>query len=205
MTECDQVDGLFLHIEFARENLSCPDCHSLRVGSPSLTSRDVRFSALNGLKKFGRHFALIFEPLLQPLMNLLGLTYEESGDCVFDFTDSAHARQQSEVVSVRQIRNRLLNEPSDSGIMGTMQTLTIEEIHADPYRIDRSIDAGEPIEVFRNGKRVARLLPDAPEKTEVPIQWPDIRLRVKAIFGDRVVSNAEAEDMRAYENGELSE
>ena len=89
-------------------------------------------------------------------------------------------------------------------IIQTMQTVTLEELHADPYRIDRSIEAGEPIAVIRNGKRVARFLPDAPDESKAAIQWPDVRARVKAIFGDRIITSAEAEDMRAYENGELA-
>ena len=84
-----------------------------------------------------------------------------------------------------------------------MQTVTLDEIHADPYRIDRSIDAGEPIEIFRDGERIAKIVPDAPKKTHPPLEWPDFRARVKAIFGDRVIGEAEAEEMRAYENGEI--
>lgn len=86
-----------------------------------------------------------------------------------------------------------------------MQTVTLDEIHADPYRIDRSIDAGEPIEIFRGNERVGRFVPEALKKPGTPLQWPDILARTKAIFGDRVISAAEAEEMRAYENGELAE
>ena len=86
-----------------------------------------------------------------------------------------------------------------------MQTVTLDEIHADPYRIDRSIDAGEPIEIFRGSQRVGGFVPEALKKLAPPLQWPDILARTKAIFGDLVISEAEAEEMRAYENGELAE
>ncbi len=86
-----------------------------------------------------------------------------------------------------------------------MQTATLDELHADPYRLDRSIDAGEPIEIFRGGQRVGRFVPEAPKREDAPLKWPDILARTKAIFGDRVISAAEAEEMRAYENGELAE
>ena len=101
--------------------------------------------------------------------------------------------------------NSLLNEPTISDSIPTMQTATLDELHADPYRLDRSIDAGEPIEVFRDGHRVGRFVPEAPRNAEVPLQWPDFRARAKAIFGDRVMTQQEFDELRAYEDGEASE
>jgi hypothetical protein len=49
--------------------------------------------------------------------------------------------------------NQTAIEPSPvSDTIHAMQTVTLDELHADPYRIDRSIDAGEPIEIFRDGE-----------------------------------------------------
>ncbi len=84
-----------------------------------------------------------------------------------------------------------------------MQTATLDELHADPYRLDRSIDAGEPIEVFRDGHRVGRFVPEAPRKAEMPLKWPDFRARLKARWGDRVLTQQEIDEMRDFEDGEL--
>ena len=86
-----------------------------------------------------------------------------------------------------------------------MQTATLDEIHADPYRLDRSIDAGEPIEVFRDGQRVGRFVPEVPKKADAPLQWPDFRARLKARWGDWVLTQQEIDEMRDYEDGEIAE
>ena len=86
-----------------------------------------------------------------------------------------------------------------------MQTATLDEIHADPYRLDRSIDAGEPIEVFRDGQHVGRFVPDAPKKPDAPLKWPDFRARLKARWGERVLTQAELDDMRDFADGEIPE
>lgn len=44
---------------------------------------------------------------------------------------------------------RLLNEPPTSDIIPTMQTATLDELHADPYRLDGSIDE---MRDFENGR-----------------------------------------------------
>jgi antitoxin (DNA-binding transcriptional repressor) of toxin-antitoxin stability system len=96
-----------------------------------------------------------------------------------------------------------LNLVENSGTISTMQTATLDEIQADPRRLVRAIEVGEPIEVFRDGKHVARFVPDAPKRTDVPLKWPDFRARLKARWGERVLTQAELDEMRDFADGEL--
>ena len=40
-----------------------------------------------------------------------------------------------------------------------MKTLALEDIYADPHKLDSFLDSGEPVEVVRDGLAVAELVP----------------------------------------------
>ncbi len=63
---------------------------------------------------------------------------------------------------------------------------------------------GEEILITKHAKTVARLCPpvDSARAKEEPLRHPDYEARRKAIWGDRVFSQAEVEEMRAFETGE---
>ena len=55
----------------------------------------VRLAALDRCLELRRHFHLVFEPLLQPFPQLLGIFHREQRDCGFNFCDRAHGRHSN--------------------------------------------------------------------------------------------------------------
>jgi hypothetical protein len=71
------------------------------VAAPGIGSRahgarapgaKVGLPSLDGSLEVRRHFHLVFEPLLQPFSQLLGIFHREQRDCGFNFCDRAHGR-----------------------------------------------------------------------------------------------------------------
>jgi len=62
----------------------------------------------------------------------------------------------------------------------TVKTLAIEDIYADPHKLDSYLESGEPVEISRGGRTVAEL---APRKTAVEnggtLKRPPIDLRAR--------------------------
>ena len=80
----------------------------------------------------------------------------------------------------------------------TMKTATVRDLRNHFPRVAAWIAEGEPVEITRNGKLFARLVPAAPEKA-VPFKMPDIMARLKKTWGNRVFSAEEVAAMRAAE------
>jgi antitoxin (DNA-binding transcriptional repressor) of toxin-antitoxin stability system len=81
-----------------------------------------------------------------------------------------------------------------------MKTATLRDLRYDFKKIENWLKAGEDIEITRHSKPIARLSP--PKKTKKKLVHPDYEARAKRIFGDRVFTEAEVEEMRAFETGE---
>ena len=82
-----------------------------------------------------------------------------------------------------------------------MKTATIRDLRYDFAKLEGWLRSGEEIQITKHNKPVATLLrAKSVEKTRPP--QPDYRARAKRIFGDRVFTAAEVEEMRAFETDE---
>jgi antitoxin (DNA-binding transcriptional repressor) of toxin-antitoxin stability system len=81
-----------------------------------------------------------------------------------------------------------------------MKTATIRDLRYEFPKIEAWLAGGEEIEITKHGRPVARVSP--PAKKSVRLVHPDYKARLKRIWGDRVFTAAEVEEMRAFETGE---
>ena len=67
-----------------------------------------------------------------------------------------------------------------------MKTLALEDIYADPHKLDSFLDSGESVEVVRDGLAVAELVPrKAAAESSGTSKWPpfDFRARFLKMWG----------------------
>jgi antitoxin (DNA-binding transcriptional repressor) of toxin-antitoxin stability system len=69
-----------------------------------------------------------------------------------------------------------------------MKTATVRDLRNSFARVSRWLEAGETVEVTKRGRLFARIMPAAPAKTKGAPK-PDILARLRADFGDLVVSD----------------
>lgn len=83
-----------------------------------------------------------------------------------------------------------------------MKTATIRDLRYDFAKLEGWLRSGEEIQITKHNKPVATLVKakPAPKKARPPL--PDFKARRKRIWGDRVFSAQEVEEMRAFETGE---
>ena len=82
-----------------------------------------------------------------------------------------------------------------------MKTATIRDLRYDFAKLEGWLRSGEEIQITKHNKPVATLLKAKPAKKPRP-PLPDFEARRKRIWGDRVFSAKEVEEMRAFETGE---
>ena len=82
-----------------------------------------------------------------------------------------------------------------------MKTATIRDLRYDFAKLEGWLRSGEEIQITKHNKPVATLLKAKPVTKARPPQ-PDYAARLKRIWGDRVFSAKEVEEMRAFETGE---
>lgn len=82
-----------------------------------------------------------------------------------------------------------------------MKTATIRDLRYDFAKLEGWLRSGEEIQITKHNKPVATLLRAKPVTKARPPQ-PDYKARLKRIWGDRVFSAKEVEEMRAFETGE---
>jgi len=83
-----------------------------------------------------------------------------------------------------------------------MKTATVRDLRYDFPKVEAWLAGGEEILITKHSKPVARITgAKAAPKKKLPPQ-PDYRARVKRIWGDRVFTQAEVDEMRAFETGE---
>jgi antitoxin (DNA-binding transcriptional repressor) of toxin-antitoxin stability system len=90
--------------------------------------------------------------------------------------------------------------------MYSVKTATIEELRANPECLERWISAGEEVHIVKDGVPFANVLPLHHEKEkarvlERPFELPDFQARIKRIWGDRVFTEEEEQEMRDAEDG----
>lgn len=82
-----------------------------------------------------------------------------------------------------------------------MKTATIRDLRYDFGKIESWLASGEEILITKHRKPVAQISKPRPANNQKP-PLPDYEARRKRIWGDRVFSPAEVEEMRAFETGE---
>lgn len=81
-----------------------------------------------------------------------------------------------------------------------MKTATVRDLRNNFAKLETWLAAGERVEIRRRGKPVAVLGPTSTQASPPqPVQRPDYRARLKAIWGDRVFSAEEVRRMREME------
>ena len=83
-----------------------------------------------------------------------------------------------------------------------MKTATVRDLRYDFPKIEAWLAGGEEILITKHSKPVARIshASSAPNK-KLPPQ-PDYEARLRRIWGDRVFTQSEVDEMRAFETGE---
>ncbi len=79
-----------------------------------------------------------------------------------------------------------------------MRTATVRDLRNDFPKLEAWISNGEPIEILKRGKLIARLIPTRMKASEKLVK-PNFSKRRKEIFGKRVFSAAEVKAMRQAE------
>ena len=81
-----------------------------------------------------------------------------------------------------------------------MKTATVRDLRYDFPKVEAWLAGGEEIAITKRGKPFARLVREV--APAMPLKHPDYRARLKRIWGDRVFTKEEVEEMRAFETGE---
>lgn len=81
-----------------------------------------------------------------------------------------------------------------------MKTATVADLRNDFAKISRWLDQGEQVQITKRGEHFATLLP-AGQTPGKKIELPDFAARRKRIWGDRVFTEAEEQEMRDAEDG----
>ena len=83
-----------------------------------------------------------------------------------------------------------------------MKTATIRDLRYDFPKLEAWLAGGEEILITKHSKPVAKIsLPTEEISGKLPLH-PDYAARRKRIWGDRVFTREEVEEMRAFETGE---
>lgn len=75
--------------------------------------------------------------------------------------------------------------------MHHMKTASVRDLRYNFKKIERSLQAGEEIEVTKRRKVIARLVPVTEPCRK--IEWPDFEGRLRKIWGDKILEPSNAE------------
>jgi antitoxin (DNA-binding transcriptional repressor) of toxin-antitoxin stability system len=67
-----------------------------------------------------------------------------------------------------------------------MARVSVRELQQNLRRILGRVERGEPVDVTRRRRLVARIV--RPSLAPEPRPWPDLERRARSVFGDRLVS-----------------
>ena len=81
-----------------------------------------------------------------------------------------------------------------------MKTATVADLRNNFRRVSALIDNGESVNITRRGRVVARLVP--PVAKPKKLVKPDIMARLKEVWGDRMLTEAEVKELRELELGD---
>lgn len=76
-----------------------------------------------------------------------------------------------------------------------MKTASVRDLRNSFARVSRWLEAGEVVEITKRGRVFARILPATASQKKRKVQKPDILARLRADFGDLVVSDETYEEL----------
>ena len=79
-----------------------------------------------------------------------------------------------------------------------MKTATVRDLRNNFSMIEAWLREGEEVQIEKRGEPLAVLSPMG-KKRKTKVKTPDFEARLKAIWGDRVFTEQEVAQMRAYE------
>jgi len=82
-----------------------------------------------------------------------------------------------------------------------MKTATVRDLRYDFPKIEAWLEGGEEIIITKHSKPIARIQSEK-AVAKHPIKHPDYEARLKKTWGDRFFTQAEVDEMRAFETGE---
>ncbi len=85
-----------------------------------------------------------------------------------------------------------------TNIVHNMKTATVRDLRNNFSKLEAWLREGEEVRIDRRSGPVAWLYP-ARQQAERPVPMPDFAARLKALWGDRVFSEEEVAEMRAWE------
>ncbi|MFM2177274.1 MAG: hypothetical protein RL015_1372 [Verrucomicrobiota bacterium] len=83
-----------------------------------------------------------------------------------------------------------------------MKTIMVRDLRYDFPKVEAMLRLGEEILITKHNKPLATLQKSKPAAKKVKPALPDYKARIKKIWGDRVFTAQEVEEMRALETGE---
>jgi antitoxin (DNA-binding transcriptional repressor) of toxin-antitoxin stability system len=84
-----------------------------------------------------------------------------------------------------------------------MKTATVRDLRYDFPKLEAWLEGGEEILITKHSKPVARLCAPLPAGAgPIPAAHPDYEARLQRIWGDRIFTRTEIDEMRAFETGE---
>jgi antitoxin (DNA-binding transcriptional repressor) of toxin-antitoxin stability system len=82
-----------------------------------------------------------------------------------------------------------------------MKTATVRDLRYDFPKIEAWLAGGEEILITKHSKPIGKFTPNTDSEKPLP-PLPDFQARARKIFGGRVFSQEEVDEMRAFETGE---
>ncbi len=83
-----------------------------------------------------------------------------------------------------------------------MKTATVRDLRYDFPKIEAWIAGGDEILITKHAKPVARILPPSVPTGKGGPRHPNYEARLQRIWGGRVFTREEVDEMRAFETGE---
>ncbi|MEQ1750434.1 MAG: hypothetical protein ABL974_13485 [Prosthecobacter sp.] len=83
-----------------------------------------------------------------------------------------------------------------------MKTVTVRDLRCDFPKIEAMLASGQEIQITKHSKPIATIMKVKPAAKKAMPPLPDFKARIKKIWGDRVFSAQEVEEMRVFETGE---
>jgi antitoxin (DNA-binding transcriptional repressor) of toxin-antitoxin stability system len=83
-----------------------------------------------------------------------------------------------------------------------MKTATVRDLRYDFPKIEAWITGGEEILITKHSKQVARITAPVVPARKGGLRHPDYSARLQRIWGDRVFTQEEVDEMREFETGE---
>jgi antitoxin (DNA-binding transcriptional repressor) of toxin-antitoxin stability system len=85
-----------------------------------------------------------------------------------------------------------------------MKTATVADLRNNFRRVSAWIEHGETVQIIKRGRPFAQLTSLAEGSTSIPAPKPDVMAQLQEVWGDRVFSMKEVEEMRdAEREGDL--